>query len=373
MARKKVKENDFYNLKNILEKDAVYSIIIGERSNGKTYAVLKHMLEQYFKNGSQFGIIRRWEEDIKPMRANTFFAPHTENKVIYDLSNGEFWGVAYRAGEFRLTLPPDENGKCRMSDNVIGYGFALSTWEHGKMTSFPNIKTVLFDEFLTRSYYLPDEFVIFSNVLSTIIRQRDDVKIFMCGNTVNKYCPYFEEMGLTNVKRMKKGTIDVYRYGNNEKLTVAVEYSDFPAKKKPSDFYFAFDNPRLKMITSGEWEIGIYPHLPVKYNEYTDVLFRYFIIFGEDILQCNVILVNDQMFTYIHRKTTDIRNIDSDLVFSEAYSPRPNWRRRINNPTDELGRKIWSMFTNDRVFYQSNTIGEIVRNYLMWCKTDSLK
>ena len=62
-----------------------------------------------------------------------------------------------------------------------------------------NNPNILFDEFITRSMYLPDEFVIFTNVLSTIIRDRNNVKIFMCGNTVNKYCPYYKEMGLNNV------------------------------------------------------------------------------------------------------------------------------------------------------------------------------
>ena len=40
-----------HNLKNILSKDAQYNIIIGERSNGKTYACLKYGLEQYVKEG----------------------------------------------------------------------------------------------------------------------------------------------------------------------------------------------------------------------------------------------------------------------------------------------------------------------------------
>ena len=61
------------------------------------------------------------------------------------------------------------------------------------------MKTILFDEFITKGMYLTDEFMAFMNTLSTIIRQRDNVKIFMCGNTVNKFNPYFEEMGLNDM------------------------------------------------------------------------------------------------------------------------------------------------------------------------------
>ena len=37
----------YYDLNPILKLDADYNIIFGERSNGKTYAVLKYMIEQY--------------------------------------------------------------------------------------------------------------------------------------------------------------------------------------------------------------------------------------------------------------------------------------------------------------------------------------
>ena len=33
----------YYTLTRILRADATYNIVIGQRSNGKTYAVLKHM------------------------------------------------------------------------------------------------------------------------------------------------------------------------------------------------------------------------------------------------------------------------------------------------------------------------------------------
>ena len=94
--------------------------------------------------------------------------------------------------------------------------------------------------------------MLFTNILSTIIRQRDDVKIFLCGNSINKVNPYFTEMGLTKAKNQAKNTIDVYTYGNSD-LKVAVEYTgdvNTTGKSlKGSDKYFAFDNPKLKMIT----------------------------------------------------------------------------------------------------------------------------
>ena len=44
----------YYSLSKIDAKDATYNLIIGERSNGKTYAMLTKVLKQYIKDGKQF-------------------------------------------------------------------------------------------------------------------------------------------------------------------------------------------------------------------------------------------------------------------------------------------------------------------------------
>ena len=214
----------FYSPKAILGKNCTYNVIFGERSNGKTYSILKYGLEQYFKNGGQIAILRRWQEDIRGNRAKEIFSALIENNEIARLSNGEFTGVHYYNRKFYLCTYDEGTGKPIYNDShVLGHAFALSDNEHNKSISYPKVTTILFDEFLTAKVYLPDEFVLFMNTVSTIIRQRMNVKIFMLGNTVNKYCPYFSEMGLEHIKNMKQGSIDVYTYGDSE-LKVAVEY-----------------------------------------------------------------------------------------------------------------------------------------------------
>ena len=189
--------------------------------------------------------------------------------------------------------------------------------EHDKSTAYPKIRNILFDEFLSRTMYLTDEFVLLMNVFSTIIRQRTDVKIFMLGNTVNKYCPYFREMGLTNIKSMKPGQIDVYKYGDSG-LQVAVEYTA-ETKSKESNVYFAFNNPRLQMITGGKWEIDIYPHSPCKFRE-KDIKFSYFIDFSDSLLQCDIVYKEGKYFTFIHPKTTPIKNKEKQLIYTTDFS-----------------------------------------------------
>lgn len=359
-------KNKYWDIKPILSKKAKYNLIFGERSNGKTYGVLQYALEQYFLNGSEIAILRRWQEDFKGKNGSNTFTALVDNGVVYKLSKGK-WNNIYYYGS-RWYLCNDTEKDRETANEPFAYAFSIASDEHYKSTSYPRIRTILFDEFLTRSYYLPDEFIKFENILSTIIRDRDNVTIFMCGNTVNKYCPYFTEMGLTNVKNMVQGTIDVYTYGDSE-LIVAVEYCDNANRpKKNSDVYFAFNNPKLKMITTGAWELSIYPHL-TEQMKYTpkDVLYTYFIKFDKEVLQCEIINVNNLLFTFIHRKTTEIKDNGTSIVYQQDYDVRRNYKRKITKPTLPVENKIIEFFRNEKVFYQDNEVGEIVRNYLIWC------
>ncbi len=354
----------YYSLNKINKKNATYNIIIGERSNGKTYAMLLHVLRRYVKDKKQFAYLRRWKEDVTGRRAQRLFSGVVTNGEVAKITKGEFTGVHYLAGKFFLCVY-DDNGKAIYNDgDVIGFTFALSDGEHDKSTSFPNVTTIIFDEFLTNKLYLNDEFVLFMNSISTIVRRREDVKIYMLGNTVNKFSPYFNEMGLKHVDKMLQGSIDVYRYGTS-KLTVAVEYCATMniGNNNPSKHYFAFNNPKLEMITSGAWEMAIYPHLPIKYRP-KDILFTYFIEFMDSVFQCEIIIVGDSIFTYIHRKTTPIRKPETTVIYSLDFKPEHYYNRSIYKPTNKTEEKILWFFRNGKVFYQDNEVGDMIDNFL---------
>lgn len=359
-------ELKFYSLENILKKNADYNIVFGERSNGKTYAALEYGVKQFVESGfqNQTAIVRRWKEDIKGKRAETLYKALEANGRIAELTNGEYTEVYYFNGKYYLSNYDSELQKHVPHTKPLAYTFALSEMEHDKSTSYPDITTVIFDEFLTRRYYLPDEFILFMNVLSTIIRQRNNVKIFMLGNTVNKYCPYFAEMGLKHIAQMEQGTIDIYKFGKGA-LTIAVEYAATISKNKASNKYFCFDDSEsVQMIINGAWEMAIYPHLQTRY-EPKDVVFTYFIEFNGNILQCEIVNKDNEYFTYIHEKTTPIKNPDTDLIYSLAHNEKQNYRRRLLSTATPLETKIARFYALEKVFFQNNEVGEIVRNYIL--------
>ena len=355
----------YYKLDNILKKEAIYNIIFGERSNGKTYAVLEYGLRQYLKGKGQIGIVRRYKEDIIGRRAAEVWTSINETGLVRELTNGEYEAVHYWSGKYFLCTYDGEGKAIYNDDDCIGYTFSLSDTEHNKSISYPKITTIFFDEFLAKKFYFPDEFVLFMNTVSTIVRNRTNVKIFMVGNTVNKYCPYFQEMGLNHILKMKQGTIDEYTYGDS-KLKVAVEYCATLKHQKKNNYYFAFDNPKLKMITSGAWELDLFPHLPYKYKP-KEIIYTFFIVF-HGIYQGEVINTDEGIFIYIHVKTTELKAKPEDLVYTLEPSYSANYSENILKPVNRVQKKILVMFQTHKVFYQNNDVGNAIQNYIEVCK-----
>lgn len=362
-----MRKTKYYDISHLLKDypECLYYVVFGERSNGKTYSALEYALERYFKHGEQFAYIRRFGEDVKKKNLQTLFNAHIENQRIFKLSGGTYNGVEYGSNKF-VPVNWTEEGKKDTANEPMGYAFDLNAMEHHKSTSYPRVTTVVFDEFLSRQGYLTNEFVLLMNTLSTIIRDRSNVKIFMIGNTVNKYCPYFSEMGLTHIKEQKPGTVDVYTYADTG-LSVAVEYCDPMSKRggKASDIYFAFDNPQLKMITTGAWEIAVYPHLVERYRP-KDVVFQFFIQFDDQLLHCEIIANDTSYYMFVHPKTTPIKDEDEDIVYTNVPNQKWNYRTGLTKLSDSLSTTIMSLVNENRVFYSDNETGEVLRNYIMW-------
>ena len=363
----KVEVGDWYSYDAIDKFVCQYNMIIGERSNGKTYGALKKILDNFWKKQEKGAYIRRYKEDYRGKRGDSLFESLEKDGYIKELTDNIYDGVKYQSGRWYLSKFDEKTQKKISGDEPFCYGFSLSDMEHDKSTSYPEVTTIVFDEFLTRGFYLPNEFVLFMNTLSTIIRHRNNVTIYMLGNTVNKFSPYFTEMGLKHVSQMQKGDIDVYTYGSS-KLKVAVEYCASPKKEgKKSDVYFAFDNPSLQLITGGAWEIDLYPHCPVEY-ERKNIEFVFFMKFDDSLLQGEVVVLDNNNFIFIHRKSTPIKDENDDLIFSLEYDPRPNFVRAFDKSTLKCVQIIRKYFHNDKVFYQDNEVGEVVRNFLQESK-----
>lgn len=363
----------YYTTDKIDATGAQYRVIIGERSNGKTYALKKRAIDEFINKGKQTAYVRRWDLDFKEGKGAAFFDDIVENGYIEEVTYGQWSCVVYKSKKWYFAKPvEDKEKKYEICPTPFMVGFALTMTEHGKGDSYPNINTIVFDEFIALSStgYLPSEFMLFMNTINTIVRLRDNVVIYMLGNTINKYCPYFNEFGISKlVKDLKQSDLEVIKFGETG-LKLAIEFSDFDKKQKKSNIYFAFDNPSLSVIRGdgSGWQLELYPHCPMKYYP-KNIIYTFFIIFDGETFQCEVITVERNTFIYIHRKTTPLKSPDKDLIYSLEYSPKPNYRRKITKqPQTKVEQSIIKLFSMDKVFYQDNEVGQAIRNYITECK-----
>ena len=356
----------YYNIALIDATGAIYRLILGQRSNGKTYSVCKHIVEDYFNEGKRGAYIRRYEESITPKNLQSLFNPHLQ--LIWELSEHKWNSIFYRAKEFHLCAIDSEGKIIAKDDTAFCITAAINTSENTKGEDRGEVHTIVFDEFMTRSGYLNNEFVRFMNLLSTLIRDRENVVVYMLANTVNKYCPYFAEMGLKNIDKLAQGEIAVYTYGSSD-LTVAVELCDeVQATKQTASKYFAFDNPQLQMITRGAWEFQIYPRAPYKILP-EDIVLKFYIQFAEQLLACEVVhstlkqYCND-VFIFVHPQTKDISIDDSTIMYVSDFSSCRMHVRFLKDQPTEGHKIIYSLIQRKAVCFSDNDTGEVFRNWL---------
>lgn len=371
----------YYSYDKVDATNADYRMVIGERSDGKTFGIWEKIIKTYAETGRQSVYLRRYDFDLTGARAKKAISDMEEHRMVEKYTGKAWTNIYYYAGAWyfcKYKDKKDKKGNIKegerqriVADEPFCYGMALNSDQHDKSTGgYPKVKIICFDEFMVRSTstmgYLVEEFVRFMNTLKTIIRDKKDCVIYMLGNTVSRYCPYFREMGLTNIKKQQQGSIDLYQMGDSG-LTVAVEYCGERKKNKEINRYYAFDNPRLKMITEGKWEIDVHPHLPCRYRD-KDVLFSFFIKFDGELLKCDIILKENNYFIFCMPKTTPIKDPDHDVVFADSYDPRPNWGTSIFSGGRKIDTAIRRLLSGGHVFFADNETGEVFYNYLNWCR-----
>lgn len=368
-------QNNYYSWKPLLEQypDAKYYMALSERRNGKTYAALDLMLQEYFKTGKKGVLLRRFKTDFVGQMGDEMIEGLTRDGLVEKYSHGEYAGIYHSGTRFYLYKNVEKevkNGPSKTIREICRdpwlYGIGIDDMEHGKGSTGDGdrFSYILFDEFISKRFYLTDEFVLFQNCLATLLSGKSGVKILMAGNTVSKIaCPYFQEMGLDRVKEQPQGTVDVYHYGTTD-LEVVVEYAKPRNKSKAYNEYFAFNNPKLKMITNGDWEVSVHPHLQERYFQ-SDKIFDFFVLFDGETMHCEVVQKKD-IFIFVHPKTTDLEHPDKDLIYSDQYAPFPNWRRSIFYDTLPISKKICEMMSNGRVYFSDNSTGELWDHYIDW-------
>lgn len=364
----------WFDIKDIYKAvpDAHIYMVFGERSNGKTYSTLQSCVEDYVESDKRFVYVRRLAEMVRMTYMRNLFNGNRKTGALQlELKKRGFEDIGYYSSAF-WAMVRDEKHKLIRIDEPCGYTSAISTWETSKGASIPHVGTILFDEFLTRGAYLPDEPVMFENLISSIVREESGVKVVMLANTVSWTAPYFREWGLNHVREMAQGDIQTYVSGDN-KRKIAVCYAEH-AGAKASDVYFNYDNPRSRMITSGVWETAEYPRIPTQVGDWVKGIPCYVQSIDEWTIKLMPAMTEDGMEVLLvydnGRKLIDENGMDTRyrdrIIYTDMFYPYLNCKFCITKHNDPYTKFILNALKQGRVFYQNNTVGEYLRSYLMF-------
>lgn len=249
---------DFYNLKPILDKDPDICVIWGQRSNGKTYQCLKYALENYKKTGRTFVYVRRWAEDIVVKSMTKLMSPLPVEEIF-----GKNKSIRFFRGAFLLYDDED----MELEPQTLGWAVALNQVAHTKSQTFDKAQIVILDEFLQlkSERVLRDEFDAWEQTLSTILRTTQDAKIFIVGNSIGKYSPYFSPYGI-DPNAITQGEIKEIMLNNEvgEPTKVCAEWCKYNPKIGQRTSKYVRGS---KMAKTGEWEIQDVANIPHTDNE----------------------------------------------------------------------------------------------------------
>ena len=86
------KNEEYYSIRNILDTESEYNMLLGERSNGKSYSVKEFVLLcAYNLENYKFGYLRRWREEIKSVKVENYFTDINHHTNLPDFRQLSGW------------------------------------------------------------------------------------------------------------------------------------------------------------------------------------------------------------------------------------------------------------------------------------------
>lgn len=337
-------KRNYYNISNLLKTNAQYLMLLGQRSNGKSYQVKKTILEDAYNDKGYFVYLRRYRADLKQAYVTAYF----DDMPISEITNGDYTGVRAVNGSIYL-IKKDDDGEV-VDRKQCGRYCALNEAERYKSQVFKDYKNIVYEEFITDQFYLNDEPRLLQQFVSTVARL-DEIRVFLVGNTLTRVCPYFHEWCLEGVLKQKQGTIELYHYhtGENDTVTIAVEYCSNTNNENKMFF-----GQSAKQIITGEWDVKELPKLPREQYEY-EMIYELVLEYQafKFCIQLLVEPINGGRICFVYPLTTD-RDVYRKIT--DEFSDLPNVTSKLDRSRrPEL--MIIQCLQMDKICFSDNLTG----------------
>ena len=305
---------EYLSAKKVKKIKANYILLIGERSNGKSYCVKSICIKSAYENKKLFVYLKRYDLEVKDSLCVAYFA----DMPVQELTNGEYTTIdVFRKGIYLANIDP-ETGKA-IRGQKIGLCHSLSGAEHYKSLQFPDVENIIYEEIISqKGEYLYREADQLQHYISSIFRNTRTGKVYMIGNKLSRMCPYYKDWGLTRVPKQKNDSVDFYTMKNdNGPDTILAVYLTASLNTNTGMFFGkAADN-----ITKGGYETEPQPRLPGDVRDYA--VLHTVVLQHENVMYLLELLegIDGYVFWYVQPKTTPIQ--DDTRVISKEFSANP--------------------------------------------------
>ena len=353
MSNKKLNYVKESNIEKIL-KSCDWLMMLGERSNGKSYAAKNLIIRKCIESGKEFIYLRRYDLDVKDSLCVNYFG----DSPVEAITDGEYHCIdVYRKNIWLANIGDD--GKATRGKK-IGYCHALSASEHYKSLAFPDVDYIIFEELVSMDgRYLYNETQKIQQYTSTIFRNRKG-KVILIGNTISRICPYYRDWDL-KVAKQKLGSVEnyVFHNDNGEDTKMSVYLTD--SLNYNSGMFFGL---AAKNITKGAYEVQEQAHLPKSYLKYNN-LYTIVLEYNEFKFLCELLQDKEEsnnIFWYVQPKTTDVKS--GTRVISNKFSPDPYYSLSLRRPINANEKQVFDMFNKGKVCFSDNLTGTEFNNII---------
>lgn len=217
----------YYSSNKLFSHQSPFNFVMGERGNGKSYNAKKRMIKNFINKGEQSIYIRRRKTDIDEVK-EFFFDDIKEEFPDYEFS------IKGSAGLI--------NGE------VAIHFIALSTSLKKKSSPFPKVTLLVFDEYIEPSFkfpnYLKNDMFYLLELISTVVRKRDNWKLILIGNSISYVNPFFSYYNIEIMDNEKQ----FHRFMKDEETgnyLITVELTETP------EYQAEFSKTNLAKLTKG--------------------------------------------------------------------------------------------------------------------------
>lgn len=223
-------EEGYIDQERILSRFEHFVFQIGPRGTGKSYGILKYLLE----HDQKFILLRRTQTEadlISSEVTNPFKALMQDDESIR-ISAGS---VNKNMGAFY------DLNRAEDHPDPIGYICGLSTFANIRGMDFSDVEMIFYDEFIPekRSRPIKDEYAALMNMYETVNRNRElkghvPVKLICAANSNDIANPIFLGLKIVNriSKMMQKG---IQEYRDPERELAVYMFMESPVSEKKAD------------------------------------------------------------------------------------------------------------------------------------------